>query len=166
MRNIASLVAIPLILAVAEASSFAGVTCKSSDGTFHSKHSFTQGQCEADSDGSGAKSISHGNGAGSNGYASSQTLGLAKATGVLGTQTAAAGTHTPDTPTNTDDSNKPRHYTGTKSVWDLYNADHVNHAKVSLTMFPNQTTIAVNDQISFHVASGESGYLVVLERRA
>jgi len=71
---------------------------------------------------------------------------------------------TPDTPTTNDDSNKPRHYSGTKSVWDLYNADHVNHAKVSLTMFPNQTTIAVNDQISFHVASGESGYLIVLER--
>jgi hypothetical protein len=80
MRKIASLVAIPLILAVMGASSFAGVTCKSSDGQEHDKHSFTLGQCEALSDGSGAKSISHGNGVGSNGYASSQTRGVANAT--------------------------------------------------------------------------------------
>ena len=80
MRKIASLVALPLILAVTHASSFAGVTCKSSDGQEHDKHSFTLGQCEALSDGSGAKSISHGNGVGSNGFASSQTLGVANAT--------------------------------------------------------------------------------------
>ena len=80
MRNIASLIAIPLILAAAAASSHAGVTCKSSDGQEHDKHSFTLGQCEADSDGSGAKSVAHGNGPGSNAFATSQTLGVADAT--------------------------------------------------------------------------------------
>ena len=80
MRKIIPLVAIPLILVVTTASAFAGVTCKSSDGQEHDKHSFTQGQCEANSDGSGAKSIAHGNGVGSNGFANSQTLGIAKAT--------------------------------------------------------------------------------------
>lgn len=87
MRIIASLVAIPLILPVTHASSLAGVTCISSDGQEHDKHSFTQGQCEADSDGSGAKSIAHGNGVGSNGFASSQTKGIANA--IAGKHSAA-----------------------------------------------------------------------------
>src|ERR1700689_5772033 len=80
MRKIGPRAAIPLILAITAASSYAGVTCKSSNGSFQAKHSFTAGQCEAESDGSGAKSIAHGNGPGSNGYASSQTLGVANAT--------------------------------------------------------------------------------------
>lgn len=53
---------------------------------------------------------------------------------------------------------------GPTSLWDLYSEDHVDHSKVSLTMSPDQTSLSVNDEISFHVETGEMGYLVVLER--
>ena len=76
--NVLGLAFVALTLAAATVS--AGETCKSDNGSFVAKHSFTQGQCEAQSDGSGGKAISHGNGQMSNGYASSQGLGVAKAT--------------------------------------------------------------------------------------
>ena len=57
MRTILSIGAIALMLTVTASQATAGVTCKSTDGTEQDKHSFTQGQCEATSDGSGAKAI-------------------------------------------------------------------------------------------------------------
>jgi hypothetical protein len=68
------------------------------------------------------------------------------------------------TPTNTTPTNTTPDNDGPKNLWDLYNVDHVNHTRVSLTMFPNETNIALGEQISFHVSAGETGYLVVLER--
>jgi hypothetical protein len=87
MRTILSLAAIAVMLTVTALQAPAGVTCKSDNGTEQSKHSFTQGACTADSDGSGAVSTAHGNGRGSNGFASAQTLGVSKA--IAGAHSAA-----------------------------------------------------------------------------
>ena len=75
MRTILTLSAIILMLAVSPLQALAGVTCKSTDGTEQQKHSFTQGACDATSDGSGAKAIAHGNGGGAS--ATAQQMGVA-----------------------------------------------------------------------------------------
>src|SRR5208337_1867423 len=80
MRIIFSLAAIALTLTVAALRASVGVACNSAVCVQQDKHSFTRGQCEAYSDGSGAKGIAHGNGPGSNAYASAETVGIANAT--------------------------------------------------------------------------------------
>jgi hypothetical protein len=96
MRTILSIAAIAAILAVTPLQASAGVTCKSDNGTEQNRHSFTQGQCEATSDGSGAKATAHGNGPGSNGFATAQTLGVSNAT---------AGAHSGATALSSDSGN-------------------------------------------------------------
>lgn len=49
------------------------------------------------------------------------------------------------------------------SLWDAYNADHSNPFHVLITMEPDQTTVHVNDKLSFAVNAGAKGYLLILE---
>lgn len=49
------------------------------------------------------------------------------------------------------------------SLWDAYNADHANPFHVLITMDPDQTTVHVNDKLSFTVNAGVDGYLLILE---
>lgn len=50
------------------------------------------------------------------------------------------------------------------TIWEMYNADNADPDKVLVSINPNQTTFAVNDQLSFGVKLGAAGYLVLLER--
>ena len=49
------------------------------------------------------------------------------------------------------------------SLWDAYNADHANPFHVLITMDPDQTSVHVNDKLSFAINAGVKGYLLILE---
>ncbi len=49
------------------------------------------------------------------------------------------------------------------SLWDAYNADHANPFHVLITMDPDQTSVHVNDKLSFEINAGVKGYLLILE---
>jgi hypothetical protein len=51
----------------------------------------------------------------------------------------------------------------TTSLWDAYNTDHANPFSLQLSMNPNQTTLHVNDQLSFSTSINSAGYLLIIE---
>ncbi len=51
-----------------------------------------------------------------------------------------------------------------RSVWDRYNEDRMDPAKVKLTMEPDRTTMQIGDKLRFSCSVGIDGWLVILER--
>ncbi|HEX9996716.1 MAG TPA: caspase family protein [Abditibacterium sp.] len=52
----------------------------------------------------------------------------------------------------------------TKSLWDIYNGDHVDKNQISLSISPNKSTFTVGESLSFNTEVGGGGYLVLLEK--
>ena len=50
------------------------------------------------------------------------------------------------------------------TLWDDFNADHVDRSFISLTMHPDRSMINVGDKLTLHSTIGENGYLIILER--